>query len=202
MRRRNFLLTVAAMTAAGPALIDASIQPPAKGKCLIAYFSRKGMNYVSGKIIDLKVGNTEVIAKKIQAHTSGDLFKIETVKTYPSGYDECTKIAQKELNEKARPKLTGTINNIKDYDVIYLGYPIWWGTMPMAVYTFLASYDFTGKTIIPFCTHEGSDLGSSVQDIKKVCPKARVLQGLAIKGSNVNDPESDKTVAAWIKKSK
>ncbi|MFA6875696.1 MAG: flavodoxin, partial [Parabacteroides sp.] len=90
----------------------------------------------------------------------------------------------------------------KDYDVIYLGYPIWWGTMPMAVYTFLASYDFTGKTIIPFCTHEGSDLGSSVQDIKKVCPKARVLQGLAIKGSNVNDPESDKTVAAWIKKSK
>lgn len=202
MKRRNFLLAVTAMTVAGPALIDAGTQPTAKSKCLIAYFSRKGMNYVSGKIVDLKVGNTEVIAKKIQAQTGGDLFKIETVKTYPSGYDECTKIAQKELTEKARPKLTETVSNIKDYDIIYLGYPIWWGTMPMAVYTFLNSYDFAGKTIIPFCTHEGSDLGSSVQDIKKTCPKAHVLQGLAIKGSNVNDPMSDKTVTAWIKKSK
>jgi flavodoxin len=202
MERRKFLLAIVAMAAAGPALVDANVGPTAKGKCLIAYFSRKGMNYVSGKIIDLKVGNTEVIAKKIQAQTGSDIFKIETVKNYPAGYDECTKVAKQERDEKARPELTKKLNNIKDYDVIYLGYPIWFGTMPMAVYSFLNSYDFAGKTIVPFCTHEGSDLGSSMQDIKKTCPNARVLPGLAIKGSNVNDPISDKTITAWLRNSK
>jgi len=78
------------------------------------------------------------------------------------------------LHLNARPELTNTVENMESYDVIYLGYPNWWGTMPMAVFTFLESYDFSGKTIIPFCTHEGSGIGNSERDIKKLCPKAKV----------------------------
>ncbi|MDR1717026.1 MAG: hypothetical protein LBS20_14420 [Prevotella sp.] len=146
---------------------------------LVVYYSRKGSNYLNGKIVNLKTGNTEVVAKKIQALTGSDIFRIETLNQYPSDFNETTDIAQKEKNENIRPELTAKINNIDDYDIIYLGYPIWWDTMPMALFTFLESYDFRGKTIIPFCTHEGSALGSSVSDVKKLCPEANVLQGLA-----------------------
>ncbi len=84
-----------------------------------------------------------------------------------------------------------------DYDIVYLGYPNWWGTMPMAVWTFLEAYDFSGKTIVPFCTHEGSRMGNSEQDIKKLCPEATVLKGLPIKGSDVE--KADKNIEAWIR---
>ena len=116
-------------------------------KCLIAYFSRKGLNYSSGGIVDLKVGNTEVVANMIQKITGGVLFHIESDTAYPNEYQEATEVAKNELRAKARPKLTRQVENMGTYDVIFLGYPNWWGTMPMAVFTFLDSYDFSGKTI-------------------------------------------------------
>jgi len=165
-------------------------------KCLIAYFSRKGQNYSSGGIVDLKVGNTEVVASMIQKITGADMFHIESVTAYPKDYTETTEVAKNELRTKARPKLTGTVENMKAYDVIFLGYPNWWGTMPMPVYTFLESYDFSGKIIAPFCTHEGSAMGHSQQDIVKACPKATVLKGIAIHGTSVGSANSE--VSRWI----
>lgn len=167
-------------------------------KILIAYYSRKGNNYAGGSIVNLPVGNTAVVAKKIQEITGGDLFQIETVKSYPADYTETTKVAEKELEAKARPELTETVADMDKYDVIYLGYPNWWGTMPMAVYTFLESYDLSGKTIIPFCTHEGSGMGSSEWELKKLCRNSKVLPGLAIKGSNA--ARADKDLQNWVKK--
>lgn len=170
----------------------------ANSKSLIAYYSRKGNNYVSGNIVNLPIGNTEVIAKKLQQLTGSDLFEIKTVKSYPEDYTETTEVAMKELKANARPELAETISDIDAYDVIYLGYPNWWGTFPMAVFTFLESYDFSGKIIIPYCTHEGSGTGNSERDIKKLCPNAKVLPGFAIRGGSVN--KADQDVANWLKK--
>lgn len=169
-----------------------------KNKTLIAYYSRKGQNYVSGKIMELIIGNTEVVAKQIEELTGGDLFHIDTIKSYPVDYMETTRLAQKELKANTRPELTDKIENMADYDVIYLGYPNWWGTFPMAVFTFLESYDFTGKTIIPFCTHEGSGLGNSESDINKICKGAKVEKGIAIYGSSVYNSQS--TIENWLNK--
>ena len=170
----------------------------ANSKSLIAYFSRKGNNYVDGRIADLPVGNTEAIAAKIQKLTRSDMFKIETVKSYPKDYTEATNVAQEEKKKNARPGLTEKVENMDAYEVIYIGYPIWWGTIPMAVFTFLEAYDFSGKTIIPYCTHEGSGMGSSERDIRKACPRAKVLPGLAIRGGSVG--KADRDVENWLKK--
>lgn len=170
----------------------------ANSKSLIAYFSRKGNNYVGGSIVNLPVGNTEVAAKKIQRLTGSDLFQIRTVKSYPEDYTETTNAAQEEQRNNARPELAEIVDDMDSYVVIYIGYPNWYGTMPMAVFTFLERYDFSGKTIAPFCTHEGSGMGSSERDIKRLCPNAKVLSGLAIRGSSVE--RADKDVANWLKK--
>jgi len=169
----------------------------ANSKSLIAYYSRKGQNYVGGNIINLPVGNTQVVATKIQKITGGDLFEIDTVKIYPKDYTETTKVAANEKREDVRPELTTTVENMDAYDKIYLGYPNWWGTFPMAVFTFLESYNFSGKTIIPFCTHEGSGLGQSERDIQTLCPNAKVKSGLAIRGSKVSKADND--IINWIK---
>ena len=168
----------------------------ATSKSLIAYFSRKGNNYVGGDIKYLPIGNTEVIAKKIQELTGSDLFHIETIEAYPEDYMDATNVAQEEKRKNARPELTKTVENMDSYDVIYLGYPNWWGTMPMAVFTFLESYDFSGKTILPFCTHEGSGIGNSERDIKKLCPNSKVQPGLAIRGGSVNGAAG--MVRGWV----
>jgi flavodoxin len=170
----------------------------ADSQSLIAYFSRKGNNYLGGRIENLPIGNTEVVANIIQAMTGSHLFQIQTVKSYPGDYTETTIVAQDELSADARPELAEMVDSMDSYDVIYLGYPNWWGTMPMAVFTFLESYDFSGKTIVPFCTHEGSGMGRSERDIKKLCPGAKVLSGLAIKGGSVG--RADKDLASWMKK--
>jgi flavodoxin len=165
-------------------------------KYLIAYFSRRGNNYVNGSIVDLPIGNTEIIAKMIQEMTGGDLFHIEPVKTYPADYTETTEVAQEELRAKARPALTRHIETIDSYTTIFLGYPNWWGTMPMPVFTFLEEYDLAAKTIAPFCTHEGSGLGHSVADLRKACLTSTVLDGLAIRGGEVQQAKG--TVSAWL----
>ena len=168
-------------------------------KTLIAYYSRKGQNYVSGNIVELQVGNTEVIAKKIQAITQSDMFEIVTIKQYPIDYMETTRVARKELNNDFRPELTDVVDNMDDYEVIYLGYPNWYGTFPMAIFTFLESYDFSGKTIIPFCTHEGSGMGG-LSDIQLLCPDAKVGKSIAIKGSSVHG--ADSLIKNWISNQK
>ncbi|MDP4185478.1 MAG: flavodoxin [Bacteroidota bacterium] len=165
-------------------------------KCLIAFYSRKGNNYVGGRIVNLPIGNTEVVAKQIQELINSDLFEIRTIKNYPTDYTETTNVSRDELHNNARPELVDFVNDINIYDVIYLGYPNWWGTMPMGVFTFLESYDFSGKTIIPFCTHEGSGLGISERDIKRLCPNANVEKGIAIRGGNVQSAK--RTLKQWL----
>ncbi len=167
-------------------------------KCLIAYFSRPGNNYVGGRIVNLPVGNTEVAARMIREMTGGDLFRIEAVKAYPEDYHQTTEVAQQELRANARPKLTGHLDDTASYDVVFLGYPNWWGTMPMPAFTFLEEYDFSGKAIVPFCTHEGSGLGRSLSDIKKLCPKSTVMDGFAIRGGDVKNAKDE--IAEWLGK--
>ena len=165
-------------------------------KVLIAFFSRNGDNYSNGAIVNLEVGNTEIIANMIQKHTGGELFKIDTVKDYPQDYMKTTEVAKEELNNGEYPELSNYLDDIEDYDFIFLGYPNWWSTMPMAVFSFLEHYNFDNKIIIPFCTHEGSGMGRSENDIKKFAPNSEIAKGLAIKGSLVNN--SEKIVLDWI----
>ena len=164
---------------------------------LIAYYSRKGQNYVNGAIRNLAKGNTEVVAEMIQRLTGGELFEIDTLKTYSVDYTECTNGAKVEIQQKARPELKRYLASLDDYDKIFLGYPIWWSIPPMAVSTFLERYDFSGKKIFPFATHEGSGLGGSVNYIKKICPKAEVFDGLAIHGAEA--AQSTAQVERWLK---
>ena len=166
------------------------------GPILIAYFSRPGWNYVQGNIINLPVGNTETAARKLQALTGGALFRIAT-HPYPEDYTRCTEVARQELRDNARPPVTGTVADMAAFGTILLGYPNWWGTMPMAVHTFLEQYNFAGKRIAPFCTHEGSGMGRSARDIARLCPGAEVLPGLAIYGYAVAD--ADESLRGWLK---
>jgi len=169
-------------------------------KILIAYYSRKGENYVGSRIVNLAVGNTEVAAKMVQEITGGDIFEICTVKSYPADYTETTEVATIEKRANARPELSTHVNNMDRYDTIILGYPNWWGTFPMAVFTFLEEYEFAGKTILPFCTHEGSGLGGSERDIRELCPGAKVLPGLTIRGAGVKG--ANDAIKSWITKNK
>ena len=164
---------------------------------LIAYYSRKGQNYVNGSIKNLTKGNTERVAEFIQQAVGGDLFEIQTVKEYAVDYTRCTEEAKEELRAKARPELKEYPDSLDSYDTIFLGYPNWWGTMPMACYTFLEKYDLSGKTIIPFCTHEGSGMGGSEREIKKTCPEAVLKKGLPVHGAEA--AESAAEVSAWAK---
>lgn len=163
---------------------------------LIAYFSRAGNNYVSGTIQNLKVGNTEVAANMTKDFTDGDLFKIQSLIAYSEDYSECIEQAKQDKKRNARPELKSYLENLDKYDTIYLGFPNYWNTMPMAVFTFLEKYDFNGKTIKPFCTHEGSGMGSSETDIKNLCKQAIIEKGLAIQGAKVNDSKS--AISKWV----
>lgn len=165
---------------------------------LIVFYSRADENYVNGMLKNIDVGNTEVAAGIIKEFTGADIFKIEQTEPYSKDYNECIAQAQKDQRNNARPKLKRLPGTLDGYDEIYLGYPNYWGTMPMAVFTFLDHFDFTGKTIKPFCTHEGSGLGRSVNDIKKLCPGATVSEGLAILGSSVKLAQSN--IENWIRR--
>lgn len=167
---------------------------------IIVYFSRKGENYVSGTIKKLAVGNTEVVANILQKLTGAETFKMQPVQEYSKDYNECIAQAQADQRRNARPELKAYPESLDAYDTVYLGYPIWWSDMPMAVYSFLESCDFSGKTIIPFCTHEGSGISSTESSIAEVCPDTEVLEGLGIRGSiaqNSQD-EAKETVDGWL----
>ena len=169
------------------------------GKSLVVYFSLAGEQYNVGNI---KEGNTSIIAKFIAEETGSELFELETQKPYPTdSYSRLTQIAKDEQNKKARPALKTDID-ITAYDTIYIGYPNWWGDMPMPLYTFLEAHDWKGKTIIPFCTHEGSGLAGTESRIRSTCKGATVEKGLAVQGkvAQTNRSAAKKAVQDWLAK--
>ena len=175
---------------------------PGEHKILVVYYSRTGQNYVSGDMVNLAVGNTAAVAEIIRQKTDADVFEIKTAKPYPADYHETTEVAKKELREQARPEIVGGVDNMAQYDTIILGYPNWWGTMPMAVRTFLDRHDLSGKVILPFCTHEGSGMGRSENDLKSALPTSIIKPGLPIKGTRVYRQDSGilREVEAWLNK--
>lgn len=168
-------------------------------KILIVYYSRKGENYWNGGLKNLEKGNTERVAEFIRKAVGGDIFEVDTVKPYSESYNTCIEEAKAELRANARPEIKAYPPDFESYDTIFIGYPNWWGTMPMCMFTLLEKYDFTGKTVIPFCTNEGSGMGGSERDLKNICSGATIKAGLSIRG--YKSAESESTVAAWAKKS-
>ena len=165
-------------------------------KVLVAYFSKTGEQYGVGNITE---GNTAIAAKIISEKTNGDLFEIKVKNdNYPKGYTELTEYAKSEIQQNARPEIVGNVENFERYDIIFIGFPVWWGDKPMPVYTFLDSYDFTGKTIIPFCTHEGSGYCGE-QGMNKT--GAKVIKGLAMYGHVAQNDrnQTDKQISDWLK---
>jgi flavodoxin len=172
--------------------MELNAQTQQGGKILVAYFSWSG--------------NAGALAGQVARETGGDLFEIKTVKAYPEVYNECTAVARQEQNDNARPALSGSVTNMAQYGTVFLCYPNWWGTLPMGVFTFLEAYDFSGKTIYPLVTHGGSRFGRSLDDIKNLCPRAVIGEGLSVSafdtnpndGTRVTAPNRD--VTAWVRK--
>ena len=152
------------------------------GNVLVVYFSH--------------TGNTETVANFIHETVGGDIVKLETEEQYTDNYNDLLDIAQEEQNENARPILSTQIDNMEDYDTIFLGYPIWWGDMPMALYTFLDEYDLSGKIIAPFTTSGGSGLSGTPENIKDEEPNATVTEGLSIRDDDVESSQSE--VDEWL----
>ena len=165
-------------------------------KTLIAYFSRADENYFGGAMRYVKVGNTEIVCGLMKELIDADSFKIEMKEPYSPVYMTCIEEAKKDLRAKARPELVAMPESIDGYDTIIVAYPNYWGTMPMAVFTFLEAFDFSGKTILPLCTNEGSGMGSSERDIKRVCPGAELRKGLSITGSQAANSRG--AVQQWL----
>lgn len=168
-------------------------------KILTVYYSRKGENYWNGSIKNLKKGNTERVAEFIKKAVGGDIFEVDSVKTYDADYNKCIQEAKAELQSKERVAVKSYLENLEDYDTIFVGYPNWWGTMPMVMFTFLEHYNLSGKTIIPFCTNEGSGMGKSESDLKNICKGAVIKKGLSIHGAEAENSENK--VTDWAKKS-
>lgn len=167
-------------------------------KILVTFFSRNGENYAVGNIVK---GNTQIIAEMIAQGTGGKLFHIEPITPYPDDYTECTEVAKREQRVQARPAIQSEAT-VEDYDIIFIGYPNWWGDMPMPVYTFIEKYNWQGKTVIPFCTHEGSGLSSTESKLKSACQGAVVLKGLAVRGATAQNEreQARKSVRNWLNK--
>ena len=165
-------------------------------KTLIAYFSRADENYFGGAMRYVKVGNREIVCNLMQELIDADSFKIEMKEPYSPVYMTCIEEAKKDLRAGTRPELVALPESIDGYDTVVLAYPNYWGTMPMAVFTFLEAFDFSGKTILPLCTNEGSGMGGSERDIKRVCPGAEVKKGLSITGSQAANSKS--SVQKWL----
>lgn len=164
---------------------------------LVVYFSRTGENYNVGNV---EVGNTAMVASYIKEYLKCDSFEIVPVDKYPDNYDECTKVASKEQEDKARPQIQNKIDNFDSYKTVFVGYPIWWGDLPMIMYTFLEEYDFNGKTVIPFNTHEGSGDAGTYDNIQSKLPSAKVnTKGLAIDGKTARSNDGKQQTIDWLK---
>ncbi|MBR6310565.1 MAG: flavodoxin [Paludibacteraceae bacterium] len=164
------------------------------GKSIVIFFSHAGENYAVGNI---KVGNTKIVADYISEFTGATQFEIVPDKNYDMPYSELIKVAKDETNKGELPSYKGKIDNIDQYDVIFIGGPIWWGTYPQVMFTFFKDYDLNGKTIVPFTTHEGSGLGSVVSDLKQAYPRAKFAQSFSIYGHEVRTGKEK--VEKWVK---
>ncbi|MBF0474721.1 MAG: NAD(P)H-dependent oxidoreductase [Deltaproteobacteria bacterium] len=153
-------------------------------KMLITYYSR--------------TGNTREVANQIHQRVGGEIIELQTVNPYPEDYEELKKQAMQELKSGFKPELKIKVKEIGSYDVIFVGTPIWWGTMAAPVKSFLSRYDLSGKTIAPFITHAGSGLGQSVSDMAALCPHSRILDGLAVWGNRVHNAQEN--VSDWLHK--
>lgn len=155
---------------------------PEAGRSLVVYFSWSG--------------NTQNVAESIQSQTDADIFEIQPQTPYSQDYDTVVDLAQEEQGADARPEIANTIDNLEQYDVIYVGFPNWWGDMPMILYTFFDTYDLSGKTIAPFCTSGGSGLSDTVDTMRTLEPEATVVEGLHIGSDSASDP--DAAVSQWL----
>ena len=175
-----------------------SVVPAAGEKALVAYFSRTGEQ---DKVGVIEKGNTKIVAEIIADETGADIFEIvPKTDNYPMTFDELCDVAKEEQNNNARPEIATSVEDFDDYSIIYLGYPIWWADLPMICYTFLESYDFSGKTFVPFCTHEGSADADTQSKIQSAVPSATVTEVLAIRGQDAqNDLDGVKsTISEWL----
>lgn len=175
------------------------------GKSLVVYFSvpeTDGVDASSGASRVLSegkvMGNTQYVAALISEAIGGELFEIKTVHTYPGSHKELIDAAKKEIDNNVRPKLTTHVRNLKDYDVVFVGFPNWWYDMPMPLYSFFDEYDFSGKTIVPFCTHGGSRFSGAIKTIRELEKGATVLDGYAIARDRVSD--SKEGVLKWLER--
>lgn len=167
-------------------------------KSLVVYFSRKGENLFNGSLKNLEEGNTKQIAEFVREYTSSDIFEIIPYEDYPFSYKECLTRSKEELESDIRPKIKNELDSIDDYKVIYICYPIWHQKMPMIMKTFLEKYNFEGKIIVPFATHEGSGFAESIYDVYGACIGADVYNGMAIKGCFASFAKDD--IIDWINK--
>lgn len=165
------------------------------GKKLVLFFSHTGENYFGGQIRRIEKGNTAIAAEMVADAANADLFEIVPAEPYPENYQECVDRSRKELHENARPAVV-KLPELADYETVYLGYPNWCGTIPMPVATVLENCDFAGKTVHPFCTNEGSGMGTSEHDLKRLAQDATIAPGLSINGSAV--ASAGKRIADWI----
>lgn len=191
-------------------LIPSALAEEAAPRILVVFLSRAGENYNVGVTREgsasaayagyIDKGNTAMMAAVIAELTGGDLFEIQTVTPYPEDYASMLRVAQEEIDTDARPALAAQVENMADYDVVFIGYPIWHGRMPQAIHTFIESHDLTGKTVIPFNTHEGSGQSGTQQVIEAALPGSTVLQGLAIQGKVAQeDPERTRAlIEPWL----
>ena len=155
------------------------------GRELTAYYSRRGQNLVDGRIQDLAVGNTELAAELIRVLTRADLFRIELVWDYDPDFCRCMDQARQDLLRGVRREPARWPERWEEYDTVYLGYPNHWNTLPVAVLSFVEELDWTGKTIRPFCVHDGDGMGRSEAELRRLCPTARVLEGLSLYGGDI-----------------
>ena len=169
-----------------------------KSKSLVVYFSRADENYGVGTITE---GNTAILAKMIASKTGANIFEIVSEKAYPKNYRECTNVAKDEQRKNARPAYKGDIDT-SGYDTIYIGYPIWWGDLPMVCYTFLEKHDLSGETLVPFCTHEGSGLSGTDGNIKRLYKNITMKTALVMRGATAQNQRKDaeKQIDDWLRK--
>ena len=165
-----------------------------QGKFLVVFFSHAGENYSVGNI---EVGNTKIVADYISEMTGADQFEIVADKDYDMPYMQLIEVAKQEANNGELPAMVGKLENVDQYDTVFIGGPVWWGTYPQVMFTFFRDYDLNGKTIIPFTTHEGSGLASCVDDVRKAYPDADIKPGFAIYGHEVRSGRNK--VEKWLK---
>lgn len=188
------LLSMSCSANANQSSINNETDMDKNSKSLVVFFSHAGENYSVGNI---KVGNTKIVADYISEMTGADQFEIVADKDYDMPYMELIEVAKQETHDGELPPMVGKLEDVDQYDTIFIGGPVWWGTYPQVMFTFFRDYDLNGKTIIPFTTHEGSGLASSVEDVKRAYPNADVKPGFAIYGHDVRSGRNK--VEKWLK---